>query len=87
MCVPKRFRDSIYTSPLPLPLDMPGAFQLTDPVLAGVLDAARQRQGQNPVVKGIVGVRKVAFLFQLPDDLPRDLCPFFILQTVHPIMQ
>ena len=65
MRVPQRCRHGIHTSPLALPLEVPRAFQLTDPVFAGLLDAAGQLQAQHPVVKGIVGLGKVAFLFEL----------------------
>jgi len=84
MLTPQRFRDGIHTPPLPL--DMPGAFHLTHPVFTGMLDVAGQRQAQHPVVKGIVGLGKVAFLFELLDNLQCDLCPLLIPQTVHQMM-
>src|SRR4030095_14848302 len=69
---------SIHTPPLALPLDMARAFQLTDPVFARVLNATAQLQAQHTMVKGIMRMGKMAFLFEWLHDVQRDLCPLRI---------
>src|SRR5262245_22868148 len=49
--VPELRRHRIHPPPLPLPLDMPCAFELTDPVFPRTLNAAGDLQSQEPVVK------------------------------------
>src|SRR5215471_13790521 len=69
---------SLYPSPLPLPVDMPRTLQLTDPMFASVLHVTAQVQAQHPVVKGIVCVGKMAFLFEWLHEVQRDLCALLL---------
>src|SRR4030095_2680816 len=75
------------TPPLALPLDMARAFQLTDPVFASVLDATAQLQAQHTIVKGIMGLGKMAFLFELLHDVQRERGPLLITETMDAVVQ
>src|SRR5207237_9852313 len=83
MGMPQLSGHRIHTPPVALPVDMARAFQLTDPVFAGVFDASTQLQAQHPMVKGIVGRGKTAFLLELLHDVQRELCPLLIPETMH----
>lgn len=74
--------NGIHSTPLALPLDMPGAFQFTDPVFAHTFDKARQFQCQDPIIKRLIRVGEMAFLFQLLCNLQRNLRPLLIAHTV-----
>jgi hypothetical protein len=87
MHLPQRLGHGIDPSPLPLPVEVPRAFQLTDPVFTSALNTTTQFQDQDPVVKGIVSLGKMAFLFELLDDVRREFCPFLRVQTMHAVMQ
>src|SRR5215470_12599287 len=65
MLLPEGRRHYVDPLPLPIPLDMPRAFDFADPVLAHTLNVARQVEGQYPIIEGIVGLGKVPLLFHL----------------------
>jgi len=65
----------------------PRAFQFRHPVLPVGFDEARQRQAQDPVIKSIVGLRKLAFGFELLHDRYRDVRAFAIADSILVIMQ
>src|SRR5919106_1500859 len=77
----------IHAPPVTLPLDMPRDFYFTDPMLTTTLNQTRQFQRQYPIIKGIMGLRELAFSFQLTYDLHRDLRPFAVLQLMDAVVQ
>ena len=76
----------IYPVPLALPWHVPRAFQLTDPMCAGLLDAPAQFQAQHPMIKSLMGLGNMAFLFDLLHESPRERWPLLIAQTMHEVV-
>ena len=77
----------IHPVPLALPLYVPRACQLTDPMFAGMLDATAQFQAPHPMIKSLMGLGKMAFLFDLLHESQRELCALLITQTMHEVVQ
>jgi hypothetical protein len=86
VCLPEGRGDGIHATPLTLPLDMPGAFQFTDPVFAHTFNKARQVQRQYPIIKGVICERKMALLFQLLHNLQRDLRALLLADLVQQVV-
>ena len=84
---PQLCSQGIHTPPLALPLDMPGAFHLTDPVFAHALNAAGELQRQHPMVEGIVCLGKMPRLLELLHHLEGNLGPFFITQAMQEMVE
>ncbi len=69
----------IHAPPVTLPLNMPRDFYFTDPMLTPAFNQTRQFQRQYPLIKSIMGLRELAFGFQLAYDFHRNLRPFAVL--------
>jgi hypothetical protein len=77
----------IDTPPPPLPVDVPRALDLADPMLAPARNQAGQFNGQHPSVKGRVGLREMPLGLSRADDLDAYLCPLPIAQPMEPMVQ
>src|SRR5215813_10183839 len=77
---------NVHSAPLAIPLDVARALQLAHPVFAMALKIPRQLQMQDPIVKGIVRLWKLALFLKLLDDLPCDLRSLAILQLMVAVM-
>src|SRR5215813_4454784 len=72
----------IYAPPVALPQNVARALHLTDPMFALACNEPRQLYGQHAIVKGIVSLRELPFLFQVGHHLYYYLCALLVRETM-----
>src|SRR5262245_11888945 len=85
--LPQRRGDLINSPPLTPPEDVTGALHLARPMFPFPFQPASQPHRQDAIVKGIVGLRKVAFPLKLLHDLDNDLRTLFVLTSMAQMME
>src|SRR5262249_35533397 len=70
MLGPQLFIHFIHPAPLPFPVDMSRAFDLTHPMLVFTLDQLRQVQRQHAIVERIISFRELSLALNLAHTRP-----------------
>src|SRR6266487_158667 len=73
--------------PLLLPKNMARTLQLTHPVFSFALDESGQLQSQHAIIKGIVRLGEVPFLFYIGNDLDHHLGSLLVREPMLEMME